>query len=421
MTDMAQENKQSRYLEYLPALFHSDDGEQEGSWLGQFLLPFEQVLSGFEAILSTIDDRISPALAPDDFVPWLASWVALTLDHNWDEHKQRQLIRNAVKLYRYRGMVAGLKDYLEIYDERLQPTVHEGRWPGGMQIGVASQIGGLVPEHVPLSKMAKVERRLPPRAHDYYIVDTVASAGHAHVPEGEPLRLYHRADRVKSVHIGKHEGETFVRLELVDGESRLYHPASITRHDGLVDECYTIVRAADPDSGKEKSEPIYYRGSTILVEDVELPYCFTLEIGVPCQDWEVLFPFHLEKIEKELPKAFWHELEIHGISLAKDATVTEEQGLTWWRIADGDPKTGGQIVVAIREGTELDVYRWSGREAWEQATHPHKVRAIRAIVDEVKPAHTTYYLKFTPLVSESVPQSMQVGVRSTIDVDARIG
>jgi hypothetical protein len=62
-----------------------------------------------------------------------------------------------------------------------------------------------------------------------------------------------------------------------------------------------------------------------------------------------------------------------------------------------------------------------GCEGWTEGGRPFNVPAIRAIIDEVKPAHTEYYLKLTPVLSEYVLQPMQIEVQSTIDVDTSIG
>ena len=135
------EQPRSNYLQYLPAIYHEDP------FVGQFLLPFEQVLTGFQLLLSQIDSYFAPAHTDPDFLPWLATWVALVLDEEWDEAKRRQLIAEAVQLYRWRGTVKGLKRYLEIYTG-LVPDIRECCWPGGMQIGVASLtaiLTGIIP------------------------------------------------------------------------------------------------------------------------------------------------------------------------------------------------------------------------------------------------------------------------------------
>jgi phage tail-like protein len=53
--------------------------------------------------------------APADFLPWLASWVALSLRNDWDETTQRQFISQMVTLYQQRGTLAGLQKLLNLY------------------------------------------------------------------------------------------------------------------------------------------------------------------------------------------------------------------------------------------------------------------------------------------------------------------
>lgn len=418
---MTEENKQSRYLEYLPAIFHADPSEDpaqppKASYLGQFLLPFEEVLIGFEDLLSVIDRYFTPALTPSgtdqDFLRWLAGWVALVLDENWDEAKQRRLIGEAVKLYRLRGMVPGLERYLEIYDDRIAPDIREGRWPAGMQIGVASQIGRTAPDDVSLSRIERMVRQQPSVRHDYYVVDTFAPPGHPDVPEGQPLHLYYRADLVKSVTIGGAEEQEYVTIRLLDGRIRHHQPAVAARYDGLIHERYslTIERESGP-------ETVIYSGGTFLINEVELPYRFTVDIWVPCKDWAYLFSLEIDLKEGEPLEALWREFEFHGITISDAASVTvEAKGRRWWKIDDEDRR-----YIAIRKGSVLDVYTWVGCKDRAEARHPFSVPAIRAIIDEVKPAHTEYYLKLTPVISEYVLQPMQIGLRSSIDVDTTIG
>jgi phage tail-like protein len=312
------EQTKSNYLKYLPAVF------QQHPFLGEFLLPFEQVHAGLGDLLSTIDRYFAPALADAEFLPWLATWVALILDEDWDEAKRRQLISEAVTIYRERGTVKGLKRYLEIYTE-LEPDIRECLWPGGMQIGVASQIGGIEPADAPLTFIESVT---PCETHtyDYYVVDTVDA-------EGNPEQIYYRADRVLEVEVG--DGSVDVHYYPPDSSAathRPHEPATVTRRDGLVDERYVL------DTGGE--DKVVYQGNTFLVDEVERAYCFIVDVRAPRQ-----------------------EIEESRVKLDK----------------------------------------------------------VRAIVDLEKPAHTIYYLKLTPVVSEYLLQPMQIEVRSTIGVDTIIG
>ena len=123
----------SGYLAHLPAFF------QEDPFVGRFLLAFEHILSGRHDIApeETEAPKPPPGLeqtiaklhtyfipgpgiedgkrAPQEFLPWLASWVALSLREDWDVEEQRRLLSRIVSLYAKRGTKSGLEEMLETY------------------------------------------------------------------------------------------------------------------------------------------------------------------------------------------------------------------------------------------------------------------------------------------------------------------
>ncbi|MFP4104129.1 phage tail protein [Coleofasciculus sp.] len=139
----------SQYLNYLPALLHEDE------FLGRFLLAFEAILSrvpqsqgadtansqgikgktpiiqpnndnitGLEEVIDQIHLYFNPSETPKEFLPWLASWVALSLrddlspetnDSNNKDSIKREFISQIVPLYRLRGTKAGLEQMLKIF------------------------------------------------------------------------------------------------------------------------------------------------------------------------------------------------------------------------------------------------------------------------------------------------------------------
>lgn len=107
----------SSYLQYLPAIFHEDP------FVGRFLQAFEAVLSGpdvagqpgLETLIGRLAGYFDPQTTPEEFLPWLAGWVALSLRADWDAATKRDFIREIVPLYRLRGTQAGLQRMLEIY------------------------------------------------------------------------------------------------------------------------------------------------------------------------------------------------------------------------------------------------------------------------------------------------------------------
>lgn len=144
-----QASVQSRYLDYLPAIFHPQAGETDQAakpddFLNGLLLAIEQILGGdtaasvppgvadgdpaalsIEALINLVPTLVAPLpsyeagretpATPADFLPWLAAWVALDLGDGWSEATRRYLIGRVVPLYRRRGTCAGLAKTLETY------------------------------------------------------------------------------------------------------------------------------------------------------------------------------------------------------------------------------------------------------------------------------------------------------------------
>ncbi len=268
----------SRYLDYLPAFF------QENDFLGRFLLPFERHMDGLSAILDRMATVFDPFRTDPDFLPWLAQWVALILDPEWDEAKRRELIAKAVDLYRHRGTVRGLKEYLKIYTG-LEPEIREWSWPGGMQIGVASMIGGIfpqppVPDDVPpplisdLSPLTRV-RRYDPETKDYYVVEKLDNA--------EPAFVVVAVDSPRAVRVefgyeneGLSSEKPFVKMTDVDGIVTEYKPATVIRRDGVTHDVYPL------ESGRGFSAE--FKGDTFLVDELFgediLPYRFIVDVKI---------------------------------------------------------------------------------------------------------------------------------------------
>jgi len=123
---------QSSYLEYLPALFRDDE------FMGQFLLIFESILKPVENTVDNLDLYFNPLMIPEPLLPWLASWVDLTLDPTWPEERRRELVKSAAELYRWRGTKRGLTDYLRIYTGCM-PEISE--YIPGMRLDRETELG----------------------------------------------------------------------------------------------------------------------------------------------------------------------------------------------------------------------------------------------------------------------------------------
>jgi phage tail-like protein len=109
----------SSYLNYLPAIFQQDP------FLGRFLLAFETILTGtnesglpnLEQTIGRLSDFFDPMTTDEDFLPWLAGWVALSLRADWNVDTRKRFIQQIVPLYRLRGTQAGLQTLMELYTQ----------------------------------------------------------------------------------------------------------------------------------------------------------------------------------------------------------------------------------------------------------------------------------------------------------------
>jgi phage tail-like protein len=150
-------NTPTSYLQHLPEILRVPPTPGAEPFLGRFLKIFEALLTGradaqlptgekitgLEEILEQFVDYLDPTFTPvqstadgsrldSPFLTYLASWVALILDQNWDLSKKRQWLKRIVPLYQRRGTRAGLGDYLAMFVGN-QAKVDEP--PGGFLLG----------------------------------------------------------------------------------------------------------------------------------------------------------------------------------------------------------------------------------------------------------------------------------------------
>ena len=128
------------YLRHMPQIFQTD-AALGNDFLREYLWIFQHVFDSITTKLDRGHRYYDPRETPAEFLPWLASWVALTVDIDWPELKKRKLLRSAAELYKYRGTRHALKEVIKIFLER-EPTIEENRWPyAGFRIGVTSSVG----------------------------------------------------------------------------------------------------------------------------------------------------------------------------------------------------------------------------------------------------------------------------------------
>ncbi|MEZ4633758.1 MAG: phage tail protein [Caldilineaceae bacterium] len=354
------ESTRSRLLQYLPAIFQEPGDKGTPPFLYGFLQPFEYELAALEALLAELDLKFSPAMTPtDEFLPWLATWVALVLDEEWPPARRRQLLSEAVELYRWRGTVQGLKRYLAIYTgiDAKNIVIHEAQQPAGMQIGVSSRIGIARPV-----AGTALPNEIETLAHDDYVVDTAwptdlpATADQSKLKPGDPVQLRYAASQVTVIDIDADDVDIWHQPADKPKEViQAVHARPAGAPQPNIDRLNEQIEYATARRGADGASDLL-QGGAFLVERIDAAYCFVVEVcGTPAE------------LDRFVPET------------APDADDEKEQ-------------------------------------------ERRKERAkFWAILELEKPAHTRCFLKFTPIPAQAARPWMQIEVHSTVGLDTAIG
>lgn len=158
----------------LPSVYQGDDFCQ------RFTTVFDDVLSPVVATLDSLDAYLDPALTAEDFVAWLAGWVAVSLDESWAPARRRQLVARAVELYRSRGTAEGLVAAVELYTG-VTPEVVESGGCGWSEVPDSALPGSAQP------RLQVVVRTPDPSRVDARVVERI-------VADNKPAHLAHHVE-----------------------------------------------------------------------------------------------------------------------------------------------------------------------------------------------------------------------------------
>jgi phage tail-like protein len=93
----------------LPAIFQEED-----PFTVRFTQAFDDSLAPIFSTLDNLGAYFDPRYAPEDFLAWLAGWVAIELDETWDLERRREAVLGGADLLRRRGTAIGLSTELEL-------------------------------------------------------------------------------------------------------------------------------------------------------------------------------------------------------------------------------------------------------------------------------------------------------------------
>ena len=127
------------YLRYLPAIYQEDAVSRD--FLERFLSLFESVFYDLEIDISTITRYFDPDTTPPEFLKWLASWVNMAVEEDWQEATKREFIRQAVRLYKMKGTVEGISRFIEIYTGKVPIIIEHAKTGNPSIIGGQFRLG----------------------------------------------------------------------------------------------------------------------------------------------------------------------------------------------------------------------------------------------------------------------------------------
>ena len=97
---------------YLPEIYRTQtDGSDS---LERFLALFESFYSDVEHQIDELGGWLDPDGVPEEWLVWLADWLAVELEDEWTPARKREAIRTAFQRYGLRGTVQGLCEALHV-------------------------------------------------------------------------------------------------------------------------------------------------------------------------------------------------------------------------------------------------------------------------------------------------------------------
>lgn len=115
-------------IQHLPAVYRSTP---QASFLDRLLSVLDRVGDSVDRVLDGLPGRLEPQATPPDFLSWLAAWIGLAFQGTWSLAVRRRLLRDAVRIYAWRGTRQGLRAALELL-VGARPGILEGyqqrRW-----------------------------------------------------------------------------------------------------------------------------------------------------------------------------------------------------------------------------------------------------------------------------------------------------
>lgn len=156
------------------------------SFGARFISALDMVLAPVLATLDNIDAYFDADTTPEDFLAWLGSWVAASVDAGWPEDRRRAFVGQAAELYRRRGTAEGLRDHVQIHTGGVVEIIEnggssfsvtaDGKLPGTPEAVVVVRVTVDDPDEIDKVKLEELVMSSKP-AHVVHRIEVLGSGG----------------------------------------------------------------------------------------------------------------------------------------------------------------------------------------------------------------------------------------------------
>ncbi|MGD8277973.1 MAG: phage tail protein [Gemmatimonadota bacterium] len=101
------------YMRFLPAVFQED--AESHAFLERFLAVFQTTFDGLGDRIDRLWQLFDPLSVHSADPKWLAAWLGLVIDPDWDETELRKMVARANRIHRVRGTTSGIEQAIRDY------------------------------------------------------------------------------------------------------------------------------------------------------------------------------------------------------------------------------------------------------------------------------------------------------------------
>lgn len=101
------------FVEYLPQIYRG--GIDKNTFLSRFISVFQSLYIDLEDKIDNIPQMFDPKTVDPQFLTWLTEWFSIKDNYLWETEKLREILDNAVRLYKIKGTKQAISEIVKLY------------------------------------------------------------------------------------------------------------------------------------------------------------------------------------------------------------------------------------------------------------------------------------------------------------------